>query len=99
MSILEKALHDPSGVFSHPSEVVKSKQFSLEEKIKILLQWEYDARDLEVAEEENMPGPEGETLLVDVLDAIHELSNEIDVEQSSPTKHGGTIYHEKKDPD
>ena len=97
MSIFEKALHDPSSVFAQPSDVVTSKQFSLEEKLKMLLQWEYDARDLEVAEEENMPGPEaeGEGLLTEVLDAIHKLSNKIDVEQSAPTKHGGSIYHEK----
>lgn len=42
--------------FSRPEDVAESPTLSPEQKLRILRQWEYDARELEVAEEENMEG-------------------------------------------
>jgi hypothetical protein len=53
---VEKALLDPSLVFKTTEEVLASNELSREQKIKILHRWEYDVRELEVAEEEGMRG-------------------------------------------
>lgn len=85
---LEQAMTDPTSVFSSPDAVVQIKTLTRGQKIKILRRWEYDARELEVAEEENMGGgPPG--LLDQVLKALHQLDAHIDCEHSSPTKQGG----------
>jgi hypothetical protein len=54
MSVYEKALLDPASAFTMPEQVVTSTELSREQKIEILHRWEYDARQLGVAEEENM---------------------------------------------
>jgi hypothetical protein len=59
---VEKALLDHGLVFKTPDEVVNSDELSRELKIKILRRWEYDVRELEVAEEEGMKGPKLVTL-------------------------------------
>ena len=52
----DKALQDPGLTFKRPTEILQSKDLSREQKIKLLRQWEYDVREIQVAEEENM-GP------------------------------------------
>jgi len=53
-----------------------------------LRRWEYDARELEVAEDENMAG--GPPSQLDrVLAALHRLGVEPDIEHSPPTRQGG----------
>ncbi len=54
----------------------------------ILRRWEYDARELEVAEEENMGGA-SPSLLGEILNARHALNAGVDTEHSPPTKQGG----------
>lgn len=88
MNDFEKAMKDPVGVYKSPENVLKDDALTKEQKIKVLRQWEYDARDLMVAEEENMPEGE-ENMLKRVLDALHELGACHDVDHSPPTKHGG----------
>ena len=85
---IEKALLDPASSFSTPADVCKELTLTQEQKIQILRRWEYDARELEVAEEENMSGG-GPDVLDEVLAALHQLNAEIDVEHSPPTKQGG----------
>jgi len=85
---IEKALLNPSGSFAHPLEVLAEPGLSRAEKIRILRRWEYDARELEVAEEENMGGGPPDQL-DQVLDALHRLEVAIDTEHSPPTKQGG----------
>ena len=85
---LEKAMLNPRSEFSHPEEVLNQQTITREQKIKILRRWEYDARELEVAEEENMGGGPP-SMLGDVLAALHRLDSEIDTEHSPPTKQGG----------
>ena len=81
----EKAKLNPATVFNSPQEVVSNQELSREQKIEILRQWEQDARLMEVAEEENMPGPESK-LLQPIRDALHALNYWPDTEHSSPSK-------------
>jgi outer membrane lipoprotein SlyB len=69
---LERALLDPTAVFKLPEDVLKREDFSDEQKAAILRRWAYDARELEVAEDEGMR--DGEPDLLDrVLRALDEL--------------------------
>jgi CBS domain-containing protein len=52
------ALLDPAAVFRSPEEVERDATLSQEDKLAILKSWEEDARELAVAEEENMGGGE-----------------------------------------
>ncbi|HEY3303157.1 MAG TPA: hypothetical protein VGL70_06435 [Candidatus Binatia bacterium] len=88
MTDFEKALLDPGGVFKTPAEVVQKPDLSRGQKIQILRQWEYDARELQVAEEESMTGPQA-TGLDAVLAALRSLGAATEVDRAAPTKHGG----------
>ncbi len=71
----EKALLDPTSVYRTPMEVVNDRMLTKEQKIKVLQQWEYDAKELQTAEEENMLelSDEKGSMLSRVLDALHTL--------------------------
>jgi len=85
---LSKALLDPTSAFRHPRDVLHAKSLSKKQKAQVLRRWEYDARELQVAAEENMTGgPEDQ--LDEILNALHQLDEKMDFEHSSPTKHGG----------
>lgn len=84
-SQIEAALVDPSAVFEDPSDVVRSLGASNAEKIKILHRWEYDVREEEVAQEENMRG-ELRVTLSQVLDALNALGAGPDHRHPSPAK-------------
>ena len=86
---IDKALVDPALVFKAPEEVVADNELSREQKIKILQRWEYDVRELQVAEEEGMEGPQPVMLDV-VLRALRALGAPADTERSAPTKQGGS---------
>jgi hypothetical protein len=86
---VSKALVDPGLVFKTPGEVVASNELSREQKIEILRRWEYDVRELQVAEEEGMEGPQPVTLDA-VLRALSSLGAPADNERSAPTKQGGS---------
>ena len=86
---VEKALLYPGLVFKTPDDVITSDELSREQKIKILRRWEYDVRELEVAEEEGMKGPKLVSL-DDVLRALRSLGAPADTERSAPTKQGGS---------
>jgi hypothetical protein len=69
---LERALLNPTAVFKLPEDVLKREDLSNEQKAAILRRWAYDARELEVAEDEGMR--DGEPDLLDrVLRALDEL--------------------------
>jgi len=85
MNKYKKALLDPTSVYAFPMEVVNDHSLKREQKIEILHSWEEDARELQVAEEENMPDlstEERTSMLSRVLDALHALG--------ASAKHGAT---------
>jgi len=91
MKDIEKALLNPAMVFKTPEEVVDSGDLSREQKIEILRRWEYDVRELQVADEENMTAPKPEAVTLDmVLKALHAVGAPPDVERTAPTKQGGS---------
>jgi hypothetical protein len=86
---IEKALLDPGLVFKTPQELLANNELSREQKIEILRRWEYDVRQLQVAEEESMEGPQPVTLPA-VLQALRDIGAPADPERSAPTKQGGS---------
>jgi hypothetical protein len=86
---VEKALLDPGLVFKTPAEVLANNELTRAQKIEILRRWEYDVRELQVADEEGMEGPEPVTLDA-VLDALRTLGAPENTENSGPTKQGGS---------
>lgn len=60
MTDFDRAMRDPKSCFDEPHDVVADDSLSKDQKVKILQQWEYDARELSVAEEENMAAHSGD---------------------------------------
>jgi hypothetical protein len=90
MSVYEKALPDPASVFTSPEQVLTSSELSREQKIEILHRWEYDARQLEVAEDENMLSDSDQPDILDeILRCLRALGAGPDAARSAPTKQGG----------
>lgn len=87
MTDLDKAMLDPGSVFDKPSDVLDAEDITRDQKIEILKRWEYDARELQVASEENMPD-NNSGLLDSVLEALHSLGV-FSEESEAPTKQGG----------
>ena len=85
---IEKAILKPNSEFACPEDILCEQSLTREQKIKILRQWEYDARELEVAEEENMGGGPP-SMLDEILRALHCLNSAVDVEHLPSTKQGG----------
>ncbi len=86
---LKQAMLDPSSIFKNPMDVVECGDIARNDKIHILRRWEYDAREMQVAEEENMQGPHSD-LLYQVLEALGKLNAEPPShDHSAPTKQGG----------
>lgn len=75
MDKFDLALLNPPSVYPLPMDVVKDNSLTREQKIQILHRWEYDARELQIAEEENMPELANEhgSMLSYVLEALHHL--------------------------
>jgi hypothetical protein len=86
---VKKAMLDPTMVFKDPKDVVANVELTRDQKIEILRRWEYDARALEVAEEENMASAQPSDVLDRVLSALHALGASPDLEHRPPTKLGG----------
>jgi hypothetical protein len=87
---LRQAMDDPSSVFEAPADVVGSEDISREQKIQILWRWEYEARTLEVAQDENMMGGTS-SRLAEVLDALHSLGEE--GSSGASNQQGGSPEH------
>jgi hypothetical protein len=68
----EQALVNPASVFAKPNEVVFSPAFSRKQKIDMLRRWEYDARMLQLANQESEID-ESEELLTEILESLHQL--------------------------
>ena len=85
------ALLNPSAVFKSPEEVISNSDLTRAQKVEILQRWEYDVRQLQVADEESMTAPVPERVTLDVvLKALRKLGAPADMEHSAPTKQGGS---------
>ncbi len=80
------AMLDPTAVFEDPKDVVANDVLTRNQKIEILRRWEYDAHQLEVAEEEAGMGVRRPEMLDRVIQALHALGVERDTEHTPPTK-------------
>lgn len=89
-SWFEEAVRDPGSVFSTPEEVFDSPDLTQVEKIQVLRSWEYDAAELEVAQEEGMRGEEN-GLVQRILLALARLTGGDDTSLVSPSKQHGLM--------
>jgi hypothetical protein len=85
---IEQAMLDPTSVFASPEDIFYEQSLTRDQKINLLRRWEYDARELQVADEENMGGGPPD-VLDQVFKVLHRLDAKVDVEHSPPTKQGG----------
>ena len=85
---LKKACADPGSLFDGPEAVAARDDLNRAENRRILRCWEYDAAELSVATEENMPGPEND-LLHRILLVLAELGGDDDAEKVAPSKQHG----------
>ncbi len=83
---VKKAMLDPTMVFKDPQDVVATDELTRDQKIEILHRWEYDARELEVAEEEAGMAVLRPEMFDLVVQALHTLGVERDTEHTPPTK-------------
>ena len=83
---VKKAMLDPTMVFKDPEEVVANTELTRDQKIEILRRWEYDAHQLEVAEEEAGMAVRRPEMFDLVVQALHALGVERDTEHTPPTK-------------
>lgn len=75
--------------FPRPDDIVTDPRLERDQKVKLLRDWEYDARQMEVAEEEGMIAPAPDLLDV-ILAALRELGDkDDDMSDAPPTKQGG----------
>ena len=83
---VKMAMLDPTMVFEDPMDVVANDELTRDQKIEILRRWEYDARQLEIAEEEAGMAVRRPEMFDRVLQALHTLGVERDIEHTPPTK-------------
>lgn len=88
MTDAQKSIKNPGSVFKNPQDVLKKNDLTREQKIEILRRWEYDAREQEVAEEENMGGGQP-SMLQQIRKALLQLGYKSDDESAPPIKQGG----------
>ncbi len=72
---LEKAIRSPTSVYHTPEDVLSDSRLDTDAKRAILKSWELDARELAVAETENMGGGEP-NMLTRVLAALAALADQ-----------------------
>ena len=86
MTNIKKAMFDPTNVFADPSEVVADPELTRDQKIEILRRWEFDAHELEVAEEEAGMTVLHPEMFDRIVKALHALGAERDTAHTPPTK-------------
>ncbi len=83
---VNKAMLDPTSVFKDPQEVVSIDELNRDRKIEILHRWEYDAGQLEVAEEEAGMAVRRPEIFDCNVQALYMLDVDLDTEHTPPTK-------------
>ena len=86
MTDIKRAMRDPAKVFTDPSEVVADLGLTRDQKIEILRRWEFDAHELEVAEEEAGMTVLHPEMFDRIVRALHTLGAVRDTEHTPPTK-------------
>ena len=88
-----KVLGDVSREFDRPRDIIDTADLSHEQKIKLLKEWEFDLRELQVASEENMTGDAGSGMTAELLRecrrALAGLGAADGDSGGAPTKQGG----------
>jgi hypothetical protein len=82
------ALRDPGRYFLEPRDVVDATGLDQDTKLKLLEEWERDARALAVAEEEGLSDGEP-SMLGRIRQARRRLTGDKISDIGGPTKHGG----------
>lgn len=88
----QEAMGDVSKLFERPDKVLADREFTADQKRKLLKQWEYDLREMQVAADENMTGPKmdrNDELLREVRSCLSKLGDEHSPERSASHKQGG----------
>jgi hypothetical protein len=80
----KQAIINPGSVFANPEDVMSSPDLELDEKIRVLRSWQYDA------EEEGMRGSQN-GMLRRILLLLSELNDGDAIESVAPTKHHGMM--------
>lgn len=96
----EELAADVSSHFANPEALLARQDLTVEQKLALLRQWEYDLHLLQVATEENMtgdtpPGNNAETIR-DVRAAAEKLGAELSDEGSGPAKAGSVVPEKTK---
>ncbi len=69
---MKRIMINPASFYDQPNAVLLDVKLSIQQQREVLKNWEFDARELDVAEDENMSGgPPG--LLSEILRAIDDL--------------------------
>lgn len=85
---VDDVLFNPTRYFTLPSEVIDCVELDADQKIALLLNWEWDVKQQEVAEEENMTGHYVD-LLHDIKQTLQKLGISADIMHTSTDKFGG----------
>ena len=87
----KNGLTDPAAAFKNPQQVVDNEMLTREQKIDILRRWEYDIRELQVADDEGMTAPKPQPITLEsIFAALRSLGAPPDIVHSAPTKQGGS---------
>lgn len=77
--------------YSSPRAVAESDLLSIDERCRILRSWEYDIREIQVAEEEGMAVGRPSVSLTSVRDALRDLGCESSAPEADH-KQGGSVH-------
>ncbi len=78
---LLKIMINPASFYDNPNAVLLDMNLSHQQKKDVLQNWEFDARELDSADDENMVGGLP-SLLSDVLNAINKLKADNDLKKN-----------------
>jgi len=88
-----RMLGDVSREFDRPRDILDSHDLLPDQKIKLLKEWEFDLRELQVASEENMTGDGSSGATAELLRecrlTLAKLVATNGDSGAAPTKHGG----------
>jgi len=88
-----EVLGDVSRAFDRPRDILGSQDLSTEQKIKLLREWEFDLRELQVASEENMTADTSSGTIAELLRECRLMLARLGAADGgaggAPTKQGG----------